>query len=1560
MKASERLRKQMEEQGLLGTDAKKAKVIANTTQKKAAEKSASSLRSGGMAAKKLPQTELFKNITLPRAETQRQTQRAKVNINTDRGFVPDSQLMRQLGRTGTTFQKSTAQDEKRRLYETNDSLLNPQEILKKYSYVAQDKDMDYGTLRRAVKKGMSEVGRTLRGTNDNSQYEKVAKLQTELQGRLKSASFTAGLLEGMGGAGKDAVVRLSGNEALQKQNEALKAQMEATQANHRGAAMAGQITGELLKPVAGYMSIGNVAESLTLKGAGKLGQRMAAATAADGAQKLAASVLLDPKKAKTAGFAARMLAQQAADTLVNTPITIINGAAEGKSRKELLQDFAKQEAMDAAFNLGLAGLGAGAKALGKAKQAKAEQRAAKQTETAAKAMVEPAEKIMMLPRPTDLYVDTTGRGFKTLHEKDMIDNPADNFDISMTGKAFNDVGRNKNISYQVFNGKQRLAIMNKEKPSIQGNNKEGYQVLDANMPPANGRTAPEFPSNNSIEKHDGNVKKMGQNSGTKQVYQENGFAAATIKNSEKEITRYTNPKIDKSPMEMDGVKEIMQDADFGNMGADTGDYSAAMGIKPMGFTFNKDIFRIWDEAGSKNPETAKFIDETCRKPLLNAKDEWAKDSREFFGDILQLMKETGIQKGSRESAAAQWYGEGYRLNKFGEKEPYTLTDLKQEFPNKWQDIIKVDEICRKKHLDSVPGRVNANFDKIYPNVETNAISEMKKHSAAAEDFTAKAAAEKKRIEKLELEIAADRKILETGKAGSRTATDAEKRIITKERQIAKAKEQMQTHEADAAASRKKAKQWEDDIASGEIYANKRLLVRKNYYPHMEKKEKGFLGLKRIGEVPREIDPRLEGISEFTEPKTKWAGFMQHRRGGYYDADAIGNTLEYMQEALYKIHFDPLIAQNRKTIKGMAEATKDSRNANGFINAMLQFTNDLAGKTNPYFDRMLTNAGGTGRKMISALQWLNNRAKSNAVMGNVRSAVAQFYNLPNAAVYVKNPTAWAKGTKMIADSVTKRNGAREIFETSTFLTERYDLDKLLGKFDDGILQKPEKLATWMLTAGDEFSTRLIWSSAYQDGLQKGVADAVRYADDVARKSVGGRGIGEIPILQKSKVYKFIFPFSLEINNSLNVLKDVVKGKDLVGLAFLMAGNYVMNSIPRELFGFDVSTDFINAFKEGIDEWDEKDKTLKENLTGVGGRVAGELISAIPSGALMSSIVFKDANEREKFFGESDPTRYGTGQLGINLITDPVMDIATGKDASSSLLHTATAVLPRFGGRQIERGFTGLQEMGILPKVHLGGKKGISIEKNEAPASYTDNGELRFPIDNTPENVAKLFAFGRYATKEGKAYIDGGNKALDEKSTATYDALVKAGAKNTIAFETINRMQQEKKDKGKRRAIRSSAMSEEQKAILYHSITDEDSADRRILDHYQGTAHMGKAADCLMRMADYEDNKPKKYILQNTNLPDTEKKYIYLERLVDKDDREKEAKRVDALLGAGISMNDYIQIRTKYGDIYNKKMKAIEKQQILVNLMNELGLSGAQQAAVKGQLIFGGGFTSEWKI
>lgn len=219
---------------------------------------------------------------------------------------------------------------------------------------------------RVIRKEMQSIGQDLRKnkSTDLAAYRRAAQKQAELQKKLPGAAFTAGLLEGMGGNSKDAAVKLIGNDALTKQNEAMRELFKQTQSNHKGMAAAGRLTGEFAKAGAGYMTIGKAAEKATLKGMGALGRRMTASTAPDIAQKAAAKILLNPKNAKAARVAAGLLGQQAADTMVNTPMTIAAGMADGKSRREIAKDVGKQEAMDAAFNVGLAALGAGAKKVG--------------------------------------------------------------------------------------------------------------------------------------------------------------------------------------------------------------------------------------------------------------------------------------------------------------------------------------------------------------------------------------------------------------------------------------------------------------------------------------------------------------------------------------------------------------------------------------------------------------------------------------------------------------------------------------------------------------------------------------------------------------------------------------------------------------------------------------------------------------------------------------------------------------------------------------------------------------------------------------------------------------------------------------------------------------------------------------------------------------------------------------------------------------------------------------------------------------------------------------------
>lgn len=311
--------------------------------------------------------------------------RKTVKLNTahgGRGGRNDQRMAQLMKRKG--------EDEKTRLYRTHDKLLNPEERVTKYRLAAADETLDAATRRRAAKRGMKVEGESILGMQPNrkggftpkqmKRLQTAEKKQTEYQKQLRGASFAAGLLDSMSGDIKDIAVKASGSKALQKRNAALKEQMEETKAQHKGAALAGAFTGEMAKAGAGYMTVGKAAESMLLRGAGK----MTGATAPDAIQKAAARVIFDPKRKKMAQVGLRLLGQQAADTAVNTPITLAAGLAEGKSKEEIGKDIGKQMALDAAFNVGLEGVGAAGKKLLTARQAAAERKAKQAAEAVEK------------------------------------------------------------------------------------------------------------------------------------------------------------------------------------------------------------------------------------------------------------------------------------------------------------------------------------------------------------------------------------------------------------------------------------------------------------------------------------------------------------------------------------------------------------------------------------------------------------------------------------------------------------------------------------------------------------------------------------------------------------------------------------------------------------------------------------------------------------------------------------------------------------------------------------------------------------------------------------------------------------------------------------------------------------------------------------------------------------------------------------------------------------------------------------------------------------------------
>ncbi|MCI5678903.1 MAG: hypothetical protein MR278_02810 [Bacteroidales bacterium] len=1605
-------------------------------EKKEAAKSASSLRSQGHPVEVVRDTGLKNSLKATMEKRREAAKTPKVNINTDRGFVPDSQLMRQIGRAGTTFQKSTAKDEKTRLYETNDSLLNPQEIIKKYSYVAQDRDMDYGTLRRAVNKGMQEVGRTLRGTNDNSQYERVAKLQAELQGRLKSASFTAGMLEGMGGDLKDAATKIIGNEGLTKQNEALKAQIAATKANNSKSAAMGRLTGEMAKAGAGYMTIGKAAEKAALKGAGKLGQRMAAATAADGAQKLAAKVLFDPKKAKAAGFATRMLAQQAADTAVNTPITIINGAAEGKSRKEILQDFGKQEAMDAAFNLGLAGLGAGAKAMKNRSRKgpiagidfeKMRYDRAKvndglmqfredviQGNVGKKATFELAAPHERMAADIQRLTGVDVSSFKNRIKPNSIDHiekrhgangiqdhsMANPEDLAKLEYILNDydnmvLSNKKTGGYRNSDGSPAKKVMltkringtyyiveaapdSKAKTldivsvykSNPKNEKKIAKSFDANSPQVTSKNVSQQPSNNSIDQNRGNVNKMDP------MQDGNAIDYGTLTTADVKGLYDEQYRAQKAAEKMRRKKNLSEGDKIALQKLLRGEIDEAT-VRSVPGINGDDIMELY--AVEKPLYDARKSVQNYKK---YANEKKYKEVAEVVGDI---PIRSGSKGGWRDLAPLRMARETQErildmiapTKEKAKQLKETLFDPihtnerdRTLFKNEFIDRLKNTKISTKKDIpvkmpngQTVKTSESALVQWLGENRYQLRQMEKKKGWATAEDI-AKEQDLRRQIEHIEGSLRKDQ--LEKIDGAIVEMTDIYKEIHPKINEVL-------------------IRNGYDPVGYIE-----------GYFPHMNFDDPNNIieaAAQKLGFdfASKELPMDIAGRTETFRPGKKWAGNLLSRTGKETDYDALRAFdlyIDNISDVIY--HTDDIkrlrayedymrytlsddgIKERVDAIRSNAELSEiekakqideiyegvQNHSLQNYVSNIRLYTDLLAGKKHKV-DRVLETEM-FGRKVYKVVNEMENRVAGNMVAANIGSALTNFIPITQGMSSMSLPSNLrGLGEALVYMSKGEMD---EITKKSAFLATREGSDLLyktgMRKFSDAV-SKPMEWA-------DKFSTQAVWRSRYYDNISKGMAEeaAIKNADEFARGLFAGRSKGAMPTAFSAKALKPLTMFQLEVNNQISyLLKDIPKEaqgsvlKMMKAYGGIIIGAYIYNDVYEKLTGRRSALDPFGIANETFGDLTGRQMRntldiLGDAAQGDGFKMTEKVEKKKPSQAITA--LSEEIGGNIPFIGG---VVFGGGRLPLQSAQPhPLKSIGAYADAEAgetreekawadifkdSVIPVVTYLNPFGGGGQIRKTVQGLNMM----------RKGGNF-------TQTNKGErLQFAVDQDKKsNWVQAALFGKWATPEGQAHMEK-KRTLSENDTETYEKLVDAGAKNTMSFETINRMRQEKKAKEQRRVIRSSLLSDNQKAILYHSITEKDSADRRILDHYQGTEHMGKAADCLMRMADYESDNPKKYILQNTNMPDAEKKYIYLEKIVKKDDREKETKKIDALMGAGIGMNDYIDIKNKYAQINASKSKTMPDD--MSRWLREKGFTWQQQKVIKEQFVFWGMHPKKYK-
>lgn len=827
----------------------------------------------------------------------------------------------------------------------------------------------------------------------------------------------------------------------------------------------------------------------------------------------------------------------------------------------------------------------------------------------------------------------------------------------------------------------------------------------------------------------------------------------------------------------ESAAQMLRDESAGmTRGADFGEDAVRL-QNPKGVTggYNKDIYRVLDDAAGKNRALREHLYEAIERPLNMAKEEYARNVDERMTQYAAQMKDLGIKAGSRESAAVQWFGEGKRRGPDGETEAYTLEQLQREFPQNWENIVAAERIHRRIY-DEYVERINDALYKVYPDAEERAMQTVDRAKANAEALREKVTVREKQIDLLKEQLREKKAEAERHRAGTNARTKAEQAAAGKAAELSRRQAELARERARWKKAEEKAAKIRGEYEDGTMLRNKRLTPRKDYFHHYQEMEKGLRGLINIWTSPSEIATSLAGVSEFTKPKSKWASFMQRRgENADYKADAVGGMAKYIPAAEYKISIDPYIAYMRGTIKNIADATAETKNANGLIDLLTDWVGDLAGKTNP-IDRPIQKMGG--RKLVKTLQWMNARAKANAVVGNLGSALVQIGNIPNATAYVKNPADWGKAGIALAKLDFGRifggsRGSDAILEQSPFLRERY-----LGRATDLLERKnlAQKGTEWMLEIGDKEAAKLTWLAAYQQ-YQRGGADAgkmmrnyesaVDYADDVTRRSIGGRGIGEVPLSQRSKLVQLAAPFQLEVNNTYQMLKERVGKKDAAGLLSYAVSAWIVNGMLEAISGrrplFDPIEALMEALKAAGDDDDE---------TNPAQALAGEAVSMIPYAGVVLPTLMGDT-ESEKIFGEDDPTRYGTGNIGLKAASKLAANMAAGeweKVLAQDLPEAAATYLTPYGGKQLLRAGEGLQDAGILPQLvtNENGEKEIA----RAKGSYSSGGLYRFPVDGTAE-TARNMLLGAFGTESGKEYLKNNEKPYSASATAKIRAAEKAG-------------------------------------------------------------------------------------------------------------------------------------------------------------------------------------------
>lgn len=548
----------------------------------------------------------------------------------------------------------------------------------------------------------------------------------------------------------------------------------------------------------------------------------------------------------------------------------------------------------------------------------------------------------------------------------------------------------------------------------------------------------------------------------------------------------------------------------------------------------------------------------------------------------------------------------------------------------------------------------------------------------------------------------------------------------------------------------------------------------NYYLHFRAMEDTFskLGLPFNPDniKAKDLPTDLNGVTADLQPGQPYFASANHRKGKRTSFDLLGGLEMYLSGAKNQIyHIDDIqtfralrnyIADKYGQAKGLEnlddledyeieEVIKKiyGSHLSTFARFLNEEANVIAGKT-ALIDRGLE--GFLGRRGMTFLNDMNKQVGSHMVGGNISSSLTNFLVITDAFSKSNKADFFKAFTQMVSNKVNSIKGKSDGFvENNPTMIRRNGAEK----FNRTLYQKASDMGYVLMGVVDNISTELVTRTKYNECIRKGMTSeqAMNEADKWASRMMGDRSLGQQPLVYNSKVFGMFTKFQLEVRNFLdsalydNIQDAKLENEDIKNgiarnakIATKVTSTLIQLAIGQHFFGkafekmtgynpaFDVIETIIKTF--GLDDEEESEDTVEDNIE----QGLMSLLEDLPYSSLITNggripvttaLPFAEIFDQDNFSNKSFFQRAG----------DAIKEVAP-----YYLLPT--------GYGQIKKTKQGLD---------------MFDEDLPLPGSYTESGNLRFTVEDTPANRIKAGIFGQWANENAKEYFDSGSTPLNSK-------------------------------------------------------------------------------------------------------------------------------------------------------------------------------------------------------